>query len=316
MPSSIDQRPVLITGAGGHIGTVARRLLKDGSHRAVAVDLNSGLANDVLKCDLTSKHEIARIFEAYPIRAVIHLAGVLPTAFQSDPLAGAELNLVGSLELIRQAVAAGVERFVFASSMSVYGSSPSSRPFTEIDPPAPDEPYGASKRAIELVGETLTKKGTIEFVSLRIARVVGPGIRKTASPWRSQIFEPYSSGPPIEIPFAPMARLSLVHVEEVARMLIRVTDIPKIESSIYNTPVETWEAAALKHTVEEILARRVELTSDADGGPICDGSRFARDFEFQLKGARNYLLGVAGSLGSPTIRRVPVKNDPIDLGSA
>lgn len=192
------------------------------------------------------------MFQTHPIRAVIHLAGILPSAFQADPFAGADVNLSGCLELMRQAANVRVKRFVFASSMSVYGSSFRPRPLTEDDPAAPDEPYGAAKRAIELIGETLGRKGTIEFVSLRIARVVGPGIKRTSSPWRSQILEPLPRVDAICIPFSPEATLSLVHVEDVARMLVTLTETSAMSSLIYNTPVEAWEPRRLKEVIEEL----------------------------------------------------------------
>src|SRR5437763_1919973 len=112
--------------------------------------------------------------------AVIHLAGMLPTAFQSDPLDGADVNLTGSLRLIHHSIRTGVKRFVFASSMSVYGSSASERPLNEDDLTCPDDVYGTAKKTIEVIGENLSKAGAIEFIALRIARVVGPGIRKTS----------------------------------------------------------------------------------------------------------------------------------------
>jgi nucleoside-diphosphate-sugar epimerase len=198
--------------------------------------------------------------------------------------------LNGCFELLRQAVNAKVKRFVFASSMSVYGSSFSARALTEEDLAAPDEPYGASKRVVELVGETLASRKAIEFVSLRIARVVGPGIKKTSSPWRSQIFERPSGRDPIQIPFAPDATLSLVHVEDVARMLITLSEPCRVRHSVYNTPVEMWEASHLKEVLEKVRGVRVELGQDgAQGGPSCDGSRFAEEFSFQLRGLRERL---------------------------
>jgi nucleoside-diphosphate-sugar epimerase len=146
----------------------------------------------------------------YPIRAVIHLAGILPTAFQADPLAGADVNLSGCFELMRQAVSSNIKRFVFASSMSVYGSLSTRCPLNENDPAVPDDAYGASKRTVELIEETFAKKAVIEFVSLRIARVIGLGIKRTASPWRSQIFESRPQLDSINNPFSPQAALSLV----------------------------------------------------------------------------------------------------------
>jgi len=174
--------------------------------------------------------------------------------------------------------------------MSVYGSSLTPRALTEEDPAAPDEPYGASKRAVELVGETLASAQAIEFVSLRIARVIGPGIKKTSSPWRTQIFERPSGRDPIQIPFAPDAVLSLVHVEDVARMLVTLAESSVVRRSVYNTPVEMWKASHLKEVMEEARGVRVELGQDgAHAGALCDGSRFAAEFGFQLRGLRERL---------------------------
>src|SRR5262249_16849510 len=194
--------------------------------------------------------------------------------------------------LMRHSAAAHVKRVIFASSMSVYGSSASDRALTEDDPAAPDEPYGASKRAVELVGETLAKQGAFEFVALRIARVVGPGIRKTSSPWRSQMFQ---SCPPLDsvsIPFMPDAALSLVHIDDVTRMLCVLTETGAMRRFVYNTPAETWRAGQLKEAIERLRGIRVHLGPETDhGGPLCDGSRFVSDFGFQLKSIRDYLSG-------------------------
>ena len=158
MGSGSNEGSVLVTGARGHIGSEVCRVLREAESRVVPVDVDPDSSQSVIACDLRSKIDVLRLFRTHPIRAVIHLAGILPTAFQADPLAAVDVNLSGCFELMRQAAAADVKRFVFASSMSVYGSLPTRRPLNENDPAMPDEPYGASKRAVELIGETLTKK--------------------------------------------------------------------------------------------------------------------------------------------------------------
>jgi nucleoside-diphosphate-sugar epimerase len=280
---------ILITGACGHIGREVCRVLTDAKRSILPIDVEQDETAGVLACDLTSEGDIARLFQSYPIHTVIHLAGILPSAFQTDPLMGADVNLRGSCELMQQS-AGRANRVIFASSMSVYGSSATSRALTEDDPAVPDEPYGASKRAIELIGEALRKKKAFEFVALRIARVVGPGIKKTSSPWRSEIFEASPRLEPISIPFSPKAVLSLVHVEDVARALVALVDTAEMSSPIYNTPVELWEAMQLKKIIEEAEGVRVELGPEmAHGGPTCDGRRFTREFGFQLRGLREHL---------------------------
>jgi nucleoside-diphosphate-sugar epimerase len=296
MGSARDAAAILVTGACGHVGRELCRVLRDADRKVLPLDLNHDKTPDILACDLRSQIDLSQLFQAYRIREVVHLAGILPSAFQADPLTGADVNLGGSCELMRQSAAAHVKRFIFASSMSVYGGSPTPRPVTEDHPPAPDEPYGASKLAVELIGQTLAREKTFEFVSLRIARVVGPGIRKTSSPWRSQIFEERSQRESVCIPFAPETVLSLVHVEDVAQMLFTLAETPGMSRPVYNTPVEIWEAKHLKEVIEELRGIRVELAPQvAHGGPICDGSRFAREFGFQIRGLRDHLSSCAGS---------------------
>ena len=125
MGSASEEGTILVTGACGHIGREVCRVLRAAKRQILRVDVDSNPAEHAVSCDLRSKSDVSRVFQARLIRTVIHLAGVLPGSFQADPLTGADVNLSGSLELMRQAVAVGVKRFVFASSRSVYGTSPS-----------------------------------------------------------------------------------------------------------------------------------------------------------------------------------------------
>jgi len=309
MVSSGNEGIILVTGASGHIGREVCRLLREAARQFLAIDLNQDETQGVRACDLRLRSQISPLFQDRSIGIVIHLAGVLPTAFLSDPLTGADMNLIGSVELMRQSVAAGVKRFIFASSMSVYGSRYEHRLVTEDDAPAPDEVYGASKRAVELIGEALSKKKVFEFVALRIARVIGPGVGKTSSPWRSQIFDAPPSGP-ISIPFSPDAKLSLVHVEDVARMLFILAEASQINLPVYNTPAEIWEVKRLKELIEKLRGIHVELGSeDAAGGPICDGSRFTQEFKFPSRRLRDRLSVAASGPTSVTTATSSVSRD-------
>jgi UDP-glucose 4-epimerase len=309
MSSAKERESVLVTGADGQIGQAVCLLLRAQGLPLLATDIaladcRAGEANfrDFMRCDLTSRENVQRLFEPNSIKAVIHLAAVLPTAALANPLAATAVNVGGSLHLLEQSVRTGVRRFVLASSMSVFGSARGSELVSEDDRPAPDDPYGAAKRTVEIVGERLSKLAGMEFVSLRIARVIGGRTRHTASPWRSQIVEDArtSSGDhPIAIPFSPDARLSLVHADEVARMLVLLATTPHPPHTLYHSPAELWTAAALKDAVEKATSRNIELaTGNAlDPGVTSNGSRFVDDFHFQLRGVAAYLkaCSLAGS---------------------
>lgn len=73
-------------------------------------------------------------------------------------------------------------------------------------------------------------------------------------------------------------------------MLFTLTETAGMSSFVYNTPVEVWEARHLKEVIEELRGIRVELGPEGShGGPICNGSRFAGEFGFQLRGLRERL---------------------------
>jgi hypothetical protein len=74
--------------------------LKTSGTKFLAVDVDSSGANDVLVCDLRKRDDVARLFQSQPVHSVIHLAGILPTAFRSDRLVAADLNLTASIELL------------------------------------------------------------------------------------------------------------------------------------------------------------------------------------------------------------------------
>jgi UDP-glucose 4-epimerase len=108
--------------------------------------------------------------------AVIHLAArahILNDTV-ADPLAAfRETNVEGSLQLARSAARAGVQRFVFVSSVGVNGNQ-NSRPFSETDSPVPAEPYAVSKLEAELALREEAARSGMELVIVRPPLVYGP----------------------------------------------------------------------------------------------------------------------------------------------
>jgi len=108
------------------------------------------------------------------VDAVVHLAGEpgVPASWGAGFATYVERNITATQRLLEAATAAGVSRFVYASSSSVYG--PADRPLVESALPRPLSPYGASKLAGEvLVGAYAQERG-LSTVSLRYFSVYGP----------------------------------------------------------------------------------------------------------------------------------------------
>jgi nucleoside-diphosphate-sugar epimerase len=264
------------------------RHLRSTGHDVLPSDIGTPECTEVVHCDLRSDRDVAQLFGRHRFSVVVHLAAVLPTAFRSDPLNGGAVNLSGTLRLLKAAVDSGVQRFVFGSSASVYGNSQRS-PCSETADPSPDESYGASKLAIERILEQIPTAHSMETVSLRIARVLGPGAKNTGSPWRSQIFEqPSSTSNRLMISFAPDARLSVIHVEDAARALRILVEVPNLPRRMYNAPVELVRADEIKRLAESLKGWQVSL-GNLHGGPEIDCTRFSEDFQLIAVPLKQYL---------------------------
>ena len=156
---------ILITGALGFIGrAVCQRVCEIGMDCvAVDKDISACAAQEqgeierlaIIACDLTDPKSVDGLFAAHEFDTIIHLAAILPGAASRDPIRATQVNVGGSMALLQRATAHGVRRFVFGSSTSVYGSAGTDAPISEQTPAAPTDVYGAAKRAVEIVGETL-----------------------------------------------------------------------------------------------------------------------------------------------------------------
>ena len=169
---------VLITGVAGFIGShVACRFLKEGYQVVGVDDLSSGKIVNVpagvefVQGDLARPAIISRLPSG--CRRILHLAGQSSGEISfDDPVADLEKNTVSTLNLIRYGIENRVERFVYASSMSVYGAV-ADAPINETHHCLPLSCYGIGKHAAE--GYLRVYLNKLPFVSLRMFNVYGPG---------------------------------------------------------------------------------------------------------------------------------------------
>lgn len=286
---------VLVTGGRGFIGRAVTFLLQRSGYDVVSVDAapydgvhtHDRQSGREMLCDIGNPEQLLRVFEARRIGGIIHLAAILPTAAQRDPLRATQVNIMGSLNLMQLARQFGIRRFVFGSSLSVYGTWPAGRIVSEQDRGAPEDLYGAAKLYIEQMGKAFYARDGAEFASLRIGRVVGAGSRSASSAWRSQIFEYLGAQSPVEVavPYAASERILVVHVDEVAGMLVALLQASRPKHDVYNATCESIVVADLKREVERLNPNiNVSLGGETVvGNPRqLDGSRFASEFDVQM----------------------------------
>ncbi len=176
---------VLITGVSGFVGgALACRLLDEGSYR-VRGAARRVLSNAPAGLELCQSPELEAEADwselLQDVEVVVHAAARVHMMNDqaADPLSEfRRANTEGTLRIARQAVEAGVRRFVFISSIKVNGEeSPADRPYSADDVVAPVDPYGVSKHEAEQALLALARETGLEVVIIRPVLVYGPGVK-------------------------------------------------------------------------------------------------------------------------------------------
>ena len=181
---------ILVTGGAGFIGShLVEKLLAAGHEVVILDDFNdfydpqikhtniAGFAKNVTVChvDLRDGAAVRNLFHRENVDAIAHLAaraGVRPSI--QHPQLYYDTNVSGTLHLLEAARVTGVERFIFASSSSVYGASKTA-PFSEDKQLTQTlSPYGATKIAGEFLCSTYSHLYQMRVVALRYFTVYGP----------------------------------------------------------------------------------------------------------------------------------------------
>lgn len=181
---------ILITGGAGFIGShIADRMLDEGSEVTVFDDLSSGQLENLTHCldnkhfhfikgDIRDWNFVKRNMRDFD--AVFHEAALVSVARSTeDPLLTNQINVDGTLNVLKVALDSSVKRLVFASSAAVYGDAQSKK-ISEDHRLNPLSPYGLSKSIGELYAKYFYDIYGLETVSLRYFNVFGP--RQTLNP--------------------------------------------------------------------------------------------------------------------------------------
>jgi len=170
---------ILVTGANGFLGqalSLELRARKFAVRGALRAEAKTGEVNvGDIGPDTDWQEALAGLDVVVHTAARVHIindtAGDLLSQYR-------KVNVEGTLNLARQAVNAGVKRFIFISSIKVNGESTlPGKPFTADDQPNPEDPYGISKWEAEVGLERLANEKGLEVVIIRPPLVYGPGVK-------------------------------------------------------------------------------------------------------------------------------------------
>jgi UDP-glucose 4-epimerase len=173
-------RRVFITGGAGFIGShLTEAFLAGGDQVTVVDDLSTGRTEnlpsgaELLRTDIRSA-ETARRLATGGFDLLVHQAAQIDVRRSvADPLADAEVNVLGSLALLEAACAGGVRRVLFASTGGAIYGEQERFPADEEHPARPVSPYGVAKLAVERYLYYYAVERGLEAVALRYANVYG-----------------------------------------------------------------------------------------------------------------------------------------------
>jgi UDP-glucose 4-epimerase len=232
----------LITGGAGFIGShVAEHLLKIGHEVVILDDLSGGFEENVpvgavfVKASILEEDVIERLFRKHKFCYVYHLA-----AYAAEGLShfikrfNYQNNLIGSVNLINAAINHGVERFVFTSSIAVYGEGQS--PMTEEMTPVPEDSYGIAKLAVEQELKASREMFGLDYVIFRPHNVygekqnIGDRYRNVVGIFMNQLLR----GEPMTI-FGDGSQLrAFTHISDVAPIIAKSVSCLSARNQVFN----------------------------------------------------------------------------------
>ncbi len=266
MYTDLGNLSFLVTGSAGFIGFhVARRLLARGA-KVIGLDNYNDYYSPELKRrrdlelrrhpnfvsvegDLADFVPLAALFEEHQPQKICHLAAQAGVRYSLvNPFAYQKANLEGFLNLLELAKRFRVERFVYASSSSVYGGL-TELPFSEdqrVDTPI--SLYAATKRANELMAHTYTHLFGLPTVGLRLFTVYGPWGRPDMAMWL--FTEAMLAGRPIKVFNYGRMERDFSYIDDVAAA---------IEASLLAQGLEPYEIFNIGNHRPEPLLRVIRL---------------------------------------------------------
>jgi UDP-glucuronate 4-epimerase len=301
---------VLITGGAGLIGMALRSALAARGHAVTAIDITDFDRGDtgLQIIGLHDRPGLEALIEASDIDAIVHCGAISgPMLAKGQPLLLVDANIDGSAMLLDLARARVMRRFVFCSSISVYGNVGVGT-ITEETPLRPTSIYGATKVACEQLIQGFAAEYGLQGVSLRIGRVYGPYRR--ANCYLGSMIRDAAAGRVTEIPCDPRFIYHYVHVDDVAEALIAALETKTLPVREYN--VGSGQALLMPQiaaiATQAIPGAKVKLVAGADDVPdvhtVFDISRIARELgwrpRFDLaRGLQSYRQAIESRHAAP-----------------
>jgi threonine 3-dehydrogenase len=227
------QEKILITGAGGQLGSVLTMKLQEkfGVDHVIATDLYSkiGFSGHFETLDATDYQKLESIVIKYSITQIYHLAAILSANGEKTPVKTWDLNMKTLINVLEISRIQGLNKVFYPSSIAVFGANAPKDNTSQDQFLLPSTVYGMSKVAGEnWVNYYYTKYG-LDVRSLRYPGVIGyetlPGGGTTD--YAVEIFHKAIHNKPFECFLNPLTQLPMIYMEDATRATIELMEAPK-----------------------------------------------------------------------------------------
>ena len=251
-----------ITGAQGCIGSWIVKALAERGDTPVVFDrsedtrrLNAIMEQRdvervrVIAGDITDVSGVRAALEASGARRIIHLAGLQVPTCKADPVAGAFVNVIGTLNVFESAKAIGAERVVYASSAAVFGAGDADCPLDESAVCEPATHYGVFKRTNEGNARVYFLDHGLNTVGLRPLTVYGVNRDTGLTSDPTKAMKAAVLGVPFQIRFS--GATDFQYVADTAAAFIACADRAPEGAHVFNLHGETVEVARIAQLINQ-----------------------------------------------------------------
>ncbi|MCU0851763.1 MAG: NAD-dependent epimerase/dehydratase family protein [Thermoplasmata archaeon] len=228
---------ILVTGSSGQLGSyVCERLSRD--HEVVGLDTRpqpfEPLKKSCVVGDITSRADVSNALRG--VRWVVHCAAQVSVEKSTkDPVFDANVNILGTVNMLQLSSEAQVERFVYVSSAAIFGQ-PKYTPIDEAHPTEPISNYGVAKLSGEKYALAFARNSPMEVTSVRPFNFYSPRA-DPSSPYSGVITKfvnRLKSGKPPVIEGDGLQTRDFIHALDVVEMISLMLDKKGLDGQVFN----------------------------------------------------------------------------------